>query len=226
MEFTFFDEERNPQNEATPTLSNVIKRAIDIALLNLRFAMPATVIEYDKDSMKATVQPLLKHKYKDGTVVDIPVIYNVPVAHPRAGKAYIHMPIQKGDNVLLIFSDKSLEKWLSSGGNVDPDDVRNHDLSDAIAYPGLYPFNDTVKVNNSDDVIIYNGGDDNNKSEIRLKKNNHVQVLNKTNELITVLSDVLKHIREARTITGVGLQALQHPQFANDERKLRTFLER
>jgi hypothetical protein len=42
--------------------------------------------------------------------------------------------------VALVFSDRSLDRWLNAGGVVDPGTYRMHDLSDAIAIPGLHPW--------------------------------------------------------------------------------------
>ena len=223
--FDFIKEIRNPQRAATPTMSKIMDQATDKMAYDLKVAAPAIVIRYDKDKMLADVRPQFKKKYLDGEILSSPIIYNVPVIQPRAGGAYIHLPIKKGHQVMLVWADRSLEKWLTSGGEVDPEDKRKHHISDAVAYPGGYPFNDTVAVDNGDDVIIRNGNEGGGRCEVRVKPNNHIQVQNSTNELVKVLTDILKHIREAKTITGVGLQRLQHPLFVNDERRLRTFLE-
>lgn len=50
------------------------------------------------------------------------------------------LPVAVGDTGLLIFSDRSLDVWLATGGIVDPGDDRRHALSDAVFVPGLRPF--------------------------------------------------------------------------------------
>ncbi len=221
----FLDEEEHPQEEITPTLAEVIKQATEAFLLDVRVALPAEVIRYDKDKQLVDVQPFFKRKYRDDSLVDSPVIYNVPVAFPRAGEAYISLPIKKGHSVLLVFADRSLEKWLTSGQKTDPEDIRSHHIADAIAYPGLYPFSDPIKINNDDDIIIKNGGD-NDRLEIRIKKNNHLQIINKESELIKILCDWMRAMREAQTYTSIGQQPLRHHKFEEIEQKLRSFFER
>lgn len=228
MVLEFVTEKEEPQEEITPTLTEVFNSALFAKIADLKVALPAKVVKYDEEKQAADVQPVLKKKYLDEneTVVDMPVIYNVPVAHPRAGKAYIHMPLKKDHYVLLVFSDRSLDKWLSTGGNVDPDDTRLHHISDAIAYPGCYPFNEAITVNNTDDIIIKNQQEDGDAFlETRIKKNNHLQVLNQSNELISVLWETIKVIREAVVYTSTGPQQLRHSQFQNVHNKLKTFLE-
>ena len=220
MDLEFINEKENPQGEATPTMANVIKQARKAGAVDLRVSMPAEVVKYDHVKQKVDVKPLLKKKYNDGSVVEQPVIYNVPVGHPRAGEAFVHMPIKKGHYVWLIFGDKSLDKWLSTGGNVDPEDVRSHHISDAVAYPGVYPFSDPAAVQNGDDIIISNK-----TTHIFVKPNNHFQVKNAGEELVEILCDFVRAVREARTYTGVGMQLLNHLKFPTIEQRLKTFLE-
>ena len=175
----------------------------------LRVCMPGKIVTIDFKTQKASVQPDFKRKYNDGTEQSSPIIYNVPIAHPRAKDAFVVMPLKKGDSVTLIFSDRSLEKWLSSGAEGDPGDERSHHISDAFAIPGGYAFSDLAGIANGDDLIIKNK-----KLEIRCKKNGHIQVLNSAHELISVLEEWMN-----ASISGA------HTWKIRIRRKLRTFLE-
>lgn len=219
-------EEENPQEEQTPSMAQVIKELVDSSLYDVRVSMPAKVIEYDHETQKVTVQPIFKREYKDGQTIQLPKIYNVPVAFQRAGESIITMPLEKDHYVLLVCCDRSLEKWLSNGGDVTPDDVRHHSLSDAIAIPGVYPFNDPASVNNPNDIIIKNEKG-NGKTELRLKTNGHVQILNhKGYDFVKLMDDMLTELRAARVVTGdAGTQPLVNPRFGLLQAKIRTFKE-
>lgn len=138
----------------TPTFEKVVQQAIQIAVAELRVSLPAYVERYDAQKQQADVQPAIMKKYGTGEVVKLPIIPNVPVVHPRAGTAMVHLPIKKGDVVQLVFSDRSLDRWLSEGGVVDPLEGRKHHLSDAVAYPGGYPFSDPVPITDPDAITI------------------------------------------------------------------------
>lgn len=222
----FIEEIRNDQSRVTPTLAEMIRQAIQGNSQEIRVAMPAEVIEYDYKKQMVNARPYFKRKYLDGEVTDAPVIYNVPVAFPRAGEAFVSMPIEKGHNVLLIFSDRSMEKWLNSGTAVDPEDRRVHHISDAIAIPGCYPFSNPAPVANNTDVIIRNGNGKTAFTEIRVKKNNHIQVLNEKEELVKVLSDLLQIILDARTPTCAGPQPLISAEWPKIQARLKSFLEK
>tara|TARA_Y100000593_G_scaffold83086_1_gene156429 strand:+ start:1991 stop:2623 length:633 start_codon:yes stop_codon:yes gene_type:complete len=71
----------------------------------------------------------------------LPIIVRVPVVYPmstsqKAGVAY---PLSRGDYVVLLFNQESLDEWVTYGGDHDPHDIRVFDLSDAIAVPGIVP---------------------------------------------------------------------------------------
>lgn len=123
-----------------PTLSQAVQNIVWSILSNVHTAMPGIVQSYDAATQKATVKPQLKKNYLDGTELSLPVVSNVPIIFPRTAKASLTFPIEQGDKVLLIFSERSLDEWLSQGAEVKPQDRRKFDLSDGLAIPGLYDF--------------------------------------------------------------------------------------
>lgn len=140
----------------TPSLANVIRGAIEARLAELHVSLPGEIVKYYPAMQKADVQVHLQRMYSDGTLQTLPVILNVPVAHWRAGKSIVHMPIAKGDIVQLVFTERSLDKWKANGGITDPEDPRKHTLSDCIAYPGGYPFGQAYEVANPKALTIQN----------------------------------------------------------------------
>ncbi len=195
----------------TPTLQEVIRRAIDARLNDVHTAMPAVVVSYDATSQKANVQPQLQRKFKnDNLAINLPVITNVPVVFPRSGQAFISFPVKAGDQVMLIFSERSLDRWLDSGGIVDPADRRKFHLSDAVALPGLYPFSDTVAAD-PDDILIKNGD-----TELRVKNNGKFELKNATEELLDLFDQFLDAVLAAKTNTLLGPQPLVPPTLFTD----------
>lgn len=144
-------------SEGTPSLEKIIDDAIENRLAEMHTCIPARVVRVNVAKAQCDVRPLIKRKYADETVVDLPVITNVPIAFYRAGPAFISLPLKKDHIVMLLFSERSLDIWLSKGGSVDPLDPRKFDLSDAIALPGIYPFNDPPSGASADDIVIRNG---------------------------------------------------------------------
>ena len=127
----------------SPSLVDVITDGMDTRLQQVHVALPGRVESYDANTKLANIQPLLLQRLtaEDGSVTTerLPVINSVPVVFPRGGGGFfIEFPLQAGDNVLLVFCERSLDLWKTKGGEVDPIDSRFHTYQGAVCYPGLY----------------------------------------------------------------------------------------
>jgi hypothetical protein len=153
------------------TLNQAIETAVKFQLGLINTCLPGRVEKYDYTTQKADVTPLIKKKYKDGTVAPMPIISAVPVVFPRTKTSMIHFPLVQGDGVLLIFSQRSLETWLFKGGESEPGDPRKFDLTDAIAIPGLWDFTAATLAENNDDFIIVH-----NAEKIIIRKDGNIEI--------------------------------------------------
>lgn len=122
------------------SLIDQILDVVDGKLQVMNTALPGEVVSYDSATGKAEVRALVKLKYGDGTILTPPVISNVPIVLPRTATASLTLPIAKGDEVLIIFSQWSIDRWASEGGLVESGDARHHSMSDAFAIPGAFSF--------------------------------------------------------------------------------------
>lgn len=138
------------------TLSKVIEDAIEARLGSVYTMLPGVITKVDVAKGQCEVQPLIKRKFSDGEVLEQPRISNVPIANYRAGNAFITLPVKVGDTVELRFSQRSLDIWLSKGGNVDPLDARKFHITDCVAYPGMYPFDKPPTGASPDNIVIKN----------------------------------------------------------------------
>jgi len=177
-------------------------------IADMHICMPAKILEYDYTKQKAKVQPALNQKYNNGEIIDLPVIYNVPLMHPASGGASITFPVNINDAVLLVFSEKSLEEWLSNGEQVTPDDPRQNNLTDAIGLLGLNPFNKTSPAANNTDLLIKYDG-----SEVKLKPSGVIDI-NATEGNITANNvniignvDITGDLTVSGKITGQNVEA-------------------
>lgn len=184
----------------TPTLAQVIKNAIDARLVDLHTSLPATIVTYDSSEQKASVQIDIKRTYITGEHVEIPVLMDLPVAWPRAGKAFLHMPLKAGDQCQVVFSERSLDEWKEQGGAVIPEAHRKHTLSDGWVIPGGYPFSDPSTVPDSTSVFLVND-----KTEFKLTPGGKMSMTgNGGEELLKILYDFMEVTSRATTNTVFG----------------------
>lgn len=110
---------------------------------NVYTAMPCKVIRVeDAERGILAVQPMLKVKgFVEGEDTDRPVILGVPLMTLGTRKSLVRIPVEDGDFVLCIFSQRGLDKFKSGDGSIQaPTDFRLFDKRDAVAIPGLFPF--------------------------------------------------------------------------------------
>ena len=136
------------------TLTDTIRAALEAGLLEVRTATPARVQSYDAADQRAVVVPLLQRKTATGDLISPGPISDVPVIFQRGGGFAMAFPLAAGDVGLLICSDRSLDRWLDSGGVVDPQSRRHHSMTDAIFLPGLHPWNDPITQTSSSSLLI------------------------------------------------------------------------
>lgn len=172
----------------TPNFNEAINKLIDAKLLELNTSMPAEVVSYDYDKNLAVVKPVIKRKYKgESEPVELPTISNVPVMFPRLGPAHLRLPVKPKQTGELFFNQRSIDKWLSEGGIVDPLDGRRHDLSDAVFYPGLATNKDPMQSSAASDSIELKL----NGSYFEILNSGKFKVTNGTEELFDLLVQLM-----------------------------------
>lgn len=147
----------------SPTNVEVIRAGIAAQLFELHVALPASIEKYDAAKQKIDAKPLLKRNVvlSDGSELleELPIITDVPVQFPRGGGFFTSLPLAVGDHVLLIFNERSIDKFTQGdGSDTDPTDVRMHDLSDAVAIPGFYPFSKSLADAHTGNMVLGKDG--------------------------------------------------------------------
>lgn len=121
-----------------PTLSELLSLHADDIGSKLRVCMTGEVVTYNPLTRTASVLLGESFVLNDGTVLPVPApLLDVPVVTLQGGILHVGMPIQPGDECLLVFCDFNIGSWFTSGGQQVPPDRRQHDISDAFAIVGL-----------------------------------------------------------------------------------------
>lgn len=107
--------------------------------------LPGVIVSYDEATQKVSVRASISSRFEDRNgVVQVqtqPTISNVPVAFPSSTNNSITWPLTPGDPCLLVFAERSLDEWKSTGGtDIEASHLRRHSLTDAICLPGCTPF--------------------------------------------------------------------------------------
>ncbi|MGO4496428.1 Gp138 family membrane-puncturing spike protein [Paenibacillus sp. 2RAB27] len=118
------------------------RQMLDNFAMNLRVGIPAIVQSFDPETQTVNVQPALREKVMDEKLEprweELPLLLDVPVVIPRAGGFALTLPIQPGDECLIMFTDMCIDAWFSNGDIQNQIEKRRHDLSDAFAILGIW----------------------------------------------------------------------------------------
>ena len=149
----------------------------------------------------------------DGVSLTSPTLYNVPIVFPSAGGGLLSFPVEAGDTVKLEFSMLNIESWLDGDGeSVVAPTRRTHDINDAIATVGLYTKTSHLNPNPDDVELKFKG------NTILLRQNGDVEietaskyaVRNQSEELISLLSEVLEEVSKISTNTIYGVTPINN----------------
>jgi len=204
----------------TPEQAQIIRDAIDDALLDVHVALPGKVQSYNAATKTATIQIQLKRQIENtsGTfsTEDMPVLSNVPVKFFQVGSFLLRMPVNEGDTGLIHFVEQNFGQWRATGKLCEPDDIGRHGLSGAVFVPGLVTDADAAKVveDTQTGAVFGNIGGLQivvEPSEVNIKdaispslKNGPVAMADFVDALFQALNSVLSAVSDPASAGGIG----------------------
>jgi len=167
------------------SLEGLLRQYITNTINGMFTAMPCKIVNVTMlDQQRLDVKPLIERVTPDNDILEHPVILNVPLIFPGSRSSQFSFPVRVGDTVLCIFSQRSLDRFkLGAVESHRPIDFRKYSRNDAMAIPGLFPFD--IAVNNpskhslshdiNDTVMVHNIGTEA-ECEVRLKSSGDIVI--------------------------------------------------
>ncbi|QHZ60039.1 hypothetical protein PJKIFABJ_00103 [Pseudomonas phage PE09] len=122
---------------------DIIRTQFRIDMADIHTAIPCKVVNVyqNMESQKVDVIPSVNTLLKDGTGEEGMQILGVPVIFPGSAHTLMSFPINPGDTVWVMFSERSMDNFkIGSGEPTTANDYRKFSDQDAVAIPGLFPF--------------------------------------------------------------------------------------
>lgn len=160
-------------------------------------------INFEKQTLSAQIayKKTFLQKQPDDTyknvLVDYPPLIDVPFIVYRGGTACITMPIAIGDECLLMFNDRNIDNWFSSGQVTEVATNRFHSFSDAIAIVGVQSVARSISDYDPEALALVNDA-----GYVRIK-NNKIGIGNATSDLKTALDNLITAIVGLTTTNAV-----------------------
>lgn len=115
-----------------------------------------TIVSFDSVKQTATVSINFKRVIQGGApannnsseavdkIMDYPQLLQCPVFVLSGGTGAVHMPITTGDTCIVLFCDRDIDKWFTTGQVLPPNSSRVHDINDGIVLVGVRPVSNSI----------------------------------------------------------------------------------
>ena len=103
---------------------------------NLHTSTVAKVVAVKEKTIDC--QPVV-NRLVNGKSIELPVFVDVPPVFLQGGSSHTTYPIAIGDYCILMFCERSFDKWYQGTDFVTPIELRMHDYSDGFALVGINP---------------------------------------------------------------------------------------
>jgi len=169
------------------SLPSVLEDFFNYKTSEMYTSIPCRVItvRVELHDQRVDVQPLTNRVLPDKTEKEQPPIMNVPVIFPASKTAAMTFPVDVGDTVLCVFSQRSTDGFKAGSGasTYTPQDRRRFSIRDAVAIPGLFPFEAAVNnptkrkwTHSTRDMVLVNNIGKETECEFRLKENGNIEM--------------------------------------------------
>ena len=174
-------------------------------------SLPAIVDSFDPIKLTISAKPAIQMTQRmqdDSTIPLVPsLLVDVPVLMFGGGGFTVTLPLQRGDEVLILFSMRCINAWWQNGDVQQQEEWRIHDPSDAIAIPGLRSLSrkltgvnaSTMQIR-SDDGLLY----------LELAAGHIANIVAPGGINITGNVNVTGTLKASGEITGNGIDTSQH----------------
>ncbi len=136
------------------TLDGLIKTIIDFNLHNLHTSIPC-VVETFNNNGTVNATPAIKRVLTEGDEeITLPTLSDIPIIYPSVGKYRITFPIEKGDEGMLVFSEREINQFIEKGEVTRPLMYRKHNISDAVFIPALISQGKRNNVPSSEGLVL------------------------------------------------------------------------
>jgi hypothetical protein len=141
---------------AAPDLTTLFDMRLRDALQNTNCHLLGTIESFDAAKQTATVSINQKLNFA-GVLKDYPPLVEVPVFILGGGNRVFTFPVRQGDTCLVLFNDRDIDNWFTTGNITTPNSTRLHDLSDGLALVGFRSLANPVDNYSTTDVEVRNG---------------------------------------------------------------------
>ena len=194
-----------PTND--PDLKSLLSQMVQGVFYGLNCHQLGTIVSFDSTKQTAVVSINVLRTVPDNSVtpavfktVPYPQLLDLPVFIASGGTGALTFPITAGDTCLVLFNDRDIDTWFSTGGVSAPNSQRAHDLSDGLALVGFRSMANLLADYQTDRVRLAYGA-------TLLDLKDKVRLLNADASLKSVLDAIITALTALDAKTGPSAAA-------------------
>lgn len=119
------------------SLSGTFRAILTKFLQGVDDMLPAQIVEYDRATNRASVQPLIQMVTTRGDLIERAQLAALPVLNIGGGGFILSFPLKPGDLGWIKASDRDISLFLQTLAQVRPNTVRMHSFEDAVFIPDV-----------------------------------------------------------------------------------------
>jgi len=118
-------------------LSGILEYVLNKNAQAIDGMLPAKILEYDRATNRAKVQPLIMQITENGKVIKRPILMSIPVLQYGGSGFLLSFDLKAGDIGWIKANDRDISKFLSSYTNTTPNTNRLKNFSDGVFIPDV-----------------------------------------------------------------------------------------
>lgn len=155
------------------------------------------ILNFNPAKCTASVQIAARRVVGD-QIVSYPPLIDCPVIMLCGATGGLTIPVIAGDTCLVLFNDRNIDTWYSSGNVAQPNTARMHDLSDGIVLVGVRSLANPIPDLSASAVELRNIAEG-----AKVSLDSLVGISNNATSLFDLLNKILDTIETWTTTTGL-----------------------
>jgi hypothetical protein len=149
----------NNKRKSAPDLCILLDQLRDRIKTEINCLSLGTITTFYPDTQTADIELSYKGvSLIDGKVSDYKPLIKCPVVFLNGGGGYLTFPIASGDTCLVLFNDREIDTWFTTGITKEPQSARVHDMNDGIALVGVRHALNPLSFYSDGIKLYYKGG--------------------------------------------------------------------
>lgn len=188
----------------TPDLRATLNAFKTELFYNLNCHQLGEIVSFDPSTQTASIQLMVDIQTNDA-VYRYPLMTDCPVFVLSGGNGCITMPVAPGDTCLVLFNDRDIDNWYTTGTESVPNSTRTHDLSDGLALVGFRNLSNKIFGYDPTELQIRNG-----TGKIAITADEgKVKMSNDVGSLLNAMNKIILALTALNTVKSGGSAATQ-----------------